>query len=111
MNPAPRVFAATSAAMLLLLLPCACRPPAEPGRQFSVRKAEDGSFSVSFRTPFMFGDQVTYKSATNGEGSGAILDIVVQQDGGVYYAIGRADGSIQSGIYPDEMQLVSRKER
>jgi len=76
-----------------------------------VHRAADGSCQVSFRARVTFGDEVTYKSAAHGEGSGEILNLILQADSGVYYMIKRAEGYLQSGIYPDEISLLSRKEK
>ena len=90
---------------------CGCEQPVRSDQRFRVTKAPDGSFTVTFTTPYAFGDRVTYKSKVNGEGAGKILDIVVQEDGLVYYAILLENGSIQSGIYRDEMKLISRSKK
>jgi hypothetical protein len=45
----------------------------------------------------------------NGAGEGKILDIVVQENGSIYYVVLRDDGTAQSGIYPNEVTLIGRR--
>lgn len=74
----------------------------------------DGSRSISFSTPYFFGDIVRFDSV-NGKGTGFIDGIDLGQDGSVCYTVQDRetkyeDGQyvIHGGIYPDEITLIQR---
>ena len=67
-----------------------------------------GGFQIVFQSPFRFGDQVWFESLHNGKGTGTILDIILQEDGQVYYAVQLDGGEIQSGIYPNDIKFFQR---
>jgi hypothetical protein len=68
----------------------------------SIQELPDGTYEVAFRTPFVFGQMIRYRS-TNGTGRGRIVDMVVVEDGSVYYSVELPSGEIQPGIYPEEV--------
>lgn len=79
-----------------------------PEKVFAPQKCADGSFEVTFRTPYIYGDFVAYASPYNGQGEGTICDIVLSADGGYYYYIELENGEIQPGIMPAEITLIRR---
>ena len=68
----------------------------------SIQELPDGSYEVAFRTKYIFGQMVSYRSM-NGSGRGRIVDMVVVEDGSVYYSVELPDGDVQPGIYPEEI--------
>jgi hypothetical protein len=78
------------------------------------RQRAEGSRSVTFITPFFYGDKVQFDSV-NGKGIGLIDGIVLAKDGSVCYEVQDVekkleDGQlvIRAGIYPDEITLIER---
>jgi hypothetical protein len=68
----------------------------------SIQELPDGSYEIAFRTPYIFGQIVSYRSV-NGAGRGRIVDMVVVEDGSVYYSVELPSGEVQPGIYPEEI--------
>ena len=72
-----------------------------------ISEGSDGQFEIRFTSPYAFGDLVEFHSI-NGQGSGRVSDIVLQEDGTYYYYITRDDGEIHPGVYADEMLLIEK---
>ena len=68
----------------------------------SIQELPDGTYEVAFRTKYIFGQMISYKSM-NGTGRGRIVDMVVVEDGSVYYSVKLPSGDVQPGIYPEEI--------
>ncbi len=74
-----------------------------------VKETSAGDFLIAFRSPFLFGDTVSYQAGVNGSGFGEIVDISVQADGQLYFSILLKDRTIQPGIEAHQMQLIQRR--
>jgi hypothetical protein len=68
----------------------------------SIQELPDGSYEVAIRTKYIFGQTIHYDSM-NGQGRGRIVDMVVVEDGSVYYSVELPSGEVQPGIYPEEV--------
>lgn len=63
---------------------------------------------ISFMSQFIFGDVIEWDCRDYGQGRGRIIDIVICDDGAVYYTAQPDDGDAQSGLYPDQIRLVQK---
>ena len=61
---------------------------------------------IEYYSPYYFGDLVDCNAQHTGSFQGRVSEIVLSEDGSVYYGVLCNDGIIQYGIYPWQMMLV-----